>query len=83
MAVGNPGLEIIQGFLLKGIDMRITGLRTLVSKDQLVSVLKKHTTKDKEKIRSLAQDILNGFAVDLEDDWALEQDLKDLGVRVE
>jgi hypothetical protein len=63
--------------------MKIKGLRNTVVQKQLVSVLKKHLTKDTSQIASLARQILNGAMVELEDDWALEQDLKDLGVRVD
>jgi len=63
--------------------MKIKGLRNTVGQNQLVSVLKKHLTKDSSQITSLARQILNGVMIELEDDWALEQDLKDLGVRVD
>jgi hypothetical protein len=63
--------------------MRIKGLRNAVSQNQLVSVLKRHLTKDSSQLASLARQILNGVMIELEDDWALEQDLKDLGVRVD
>ncbi len=63
--------------------MRIKGLRNTVSQNQLVSVLKRHLTKDSSQLASLARQILNGNMIELEDDWALEQDLKDLGVRVD
>jgi hypothetical protein len=63
--------------------MRIKGLRNNVNQNQLVSVLKKHVVKDQAQIVALAKQILNGNVIVLEDDWALEQDLKDLGVRVD
>jgi hypothetical protein len=63
--------------------MRIKGLRNSVNQNQLVSVLKKHTSKDSAQIHALARQILNGNVIDLDDDWALEQDLKDLGIRVD
>ena len=63
--------------------MRIKGLRNTVSQNQLVSVLKKHVTKDSAQIATLAKQILNGSVIEIDDDWALEQDLKDLGVRVD
>lgn len=63
--------------------MRIKGLRNTVSQNQLVSVLKRHLTKDQAQLVALAKQILNGAVIVLEDDWALEQDLKDLGVKVD
>lgn len=63
--------------------MRIKGLRNSVNQNQLVSVLKKHTSKDTAQIHALARQILNGTVIELDDDWALEQDLKDLGIRVD
>mgnify|MGYP006919806680 CR=1 FL=1 len=60
--------------------MRIIGVRGNVSKNVLVTTLRKHmTTGD---INHLATSILEGAMVQLDDDWALEQDLKDLGVKV-
>ena len=64
-------------------EMKIKGLRNTVGQNQLVSVLKRHLTKDSSQLQSIAKQILNGSVIHLEDDWALEQDLKDLGVRVE
>lgn len=63
--------------------MRIKGLRNTVNQNQLVSVLKRHLTKDQAQLIALAKQILNGAVIVLEDDWALEQDLKDLGIRVD
>ncbi len=63
--------------------MRIKGLRNTVSQNQLVTVLKRHLTKDQAQLVALAKQILNGAVIVLEDDWALEQDLKDLGIRVD
>lgn len=63
--------------------MRIKGIRNSINQNQLVSVLKKHLTKDQAQIVALAKQILNGTVIMLDDDWALEQDLKDLGVRVD
>jgi hypothetical protein len=63
--------------------MRIKGLRNTVGQNQLVSVLKKHLTKDSSQITALAKQIASGAVIELDDDWALEQDLKDLGVRVD
>jgi hypothetical protein len=63
--------------------VRIKGLRNNVNQNQLVSVLKKHVVKDQSQLVALAKQILNGNVIVLEDDWALEQDLKDLGVRVD
>lgn len=40
-------------------------------------------SKDTAQIHALARQILNGTVIDLDDDWALEQDLKDLGIRVD
>lgn len=63
--------------------MRIKGLRNSVTQNQIVSVLKRHMTKESSQITNLARQIANGNVIELEDDWALEQDLKDLGVRVD
>lgn len=63
--------------------MKIKGLRNTVGQNQLVSVLKRHLTKDSSQINTIAKQILNGTVIELDDDWALEQDLKDLGVRVD
>ena len=63
--------------------MRVKGLRANVNQNQLVSVLKKHMNKDSTQLNAIARQILNGAVIQLEDDWALEQDLKDLGVRVD
>ena len=68
---------------LKVSNMRITGLRNNVNQNQLIAVLKKHTGKDASQVHTIARQILNGSAIQLDDDWALEQDLKDLGVRVD
>lgn len=40
-----------------------------------------HTGKTVSQSRELAKQILNGVPVEFDDDWALEQDLKDLGVK--
>lgn len=63
--------------------MRIKGLRNSVTQNQIVSVLKRHITKEPAQLTALAKQIANGAVIELEDDWALEQDLKDLGVRVD
>lgn len=63
--------------------MRITGARNTISHNQIVRVLKKHVTKDHLEAATLATKILKSPVIDLEDDWALEQDLKDLGFRVD
>lgn len=63
--------------------MRIKGLRNTVNQNQLVAVLKKHMSKDPSQVQTIARQILNGAAIQLDDDWALEQDLKDLGIRVD
>lgn len=63
--------------------MKIKGLRNTVGQNQLVSVLKRHLSKDSSQINTIAKQILNGAVIELDDDWALEQDLKDLGVRVD
>lgn len=45
-------------------------------------VIKKHYPNiDKDALTGLARAICLGNCV-LEDDWALEQDLKDLGIRI-
>lgn len=63
--------------------MRVKGLRNNVNQNQLIAVLKKHMTKDATQLTVIARQILNGSVLQLDDDWALEQDLKDLGVRVD
>lgn len=63
--------------------MKIKGLRNSVKQSQVLSVLKKHIDKDVGRLQTIAKQITDGIVIELEDDWALEQDLKDLGVKVE
>lgn len=62
--------------------MRVTGLKIVLNEAEIVKVLRKHTELSVEEAKDLAKKILNGASVDLEEDWALEQDLKEIGVRV-
>lgn len=62
--------------------MRVTGLKIVLNEAEIVKVLRKHTKLSVEEAKDLAKKILNGASVDLEEDWALEQDLKEIGVRV-
>jgi hypothetical protein len=64
--------------------MRIKGLRKDIKQNELVKTLTKHLdSKGVTEIRDLAKRILSGGTFELEDDWGLEQDLKDLGVKVD
>lgn len=63
--------------------MKIKGLRNSVKQADLVRVLKKHLDKDANRLHTIARQITEGLVIELDDDWALEQDLKDLGVKVE
>lgn len=61
--------------------MQVIGLKNELSETVVKSVLRKHMPSlPKESIDGLAKGICRGN-VRLENDWALEQDLKDLGVR--
>lgn len=61
--------------------MRVKGIRIVASEQQIAMTISKHTGKSMADSLELSKQILSGVAVDFDDDWALEQDLKDLGVR--
>ena len=62
--------------------MRVTGLKKQLALSEITAVLKKHYPKlDKDSLNGLSKAIASGNCL-LEDDWALEADLKDLGVRI-
>lgn len=63
--------------------MRIKSLKLIATPQEIAKVLQKHTGSPYSECRQLARNILNGGQVELPDDWALEQDLKDLGIRVD
>jgi hypothetical protein len=61
--------------------MRVKGIKIVASEQQIAMTISRHTGKNMSDSLSLSKQILSGVAVDFEDDWALEQDLKDLGVK--
>lgn len=61
--------------------MRVKGVRIVASRQQIAIAISKHTGKSLNDSLALTDQILSGVAVEFDDDWALEQDLKDLGVR--
>ena len=63
--------------------MKVIGLRKTVDVTVIKSLLKKHNpSMDSQLVNEKATAIADGFTVDLDEDWALEQDLKDLGVSI-
>jgi len=62
--------------------MRVIGLKKQLTTSEISTVLKKHYPKlDKDSLNGLSKAIASGNCM-LEDDWGLEADLKDLGVRI-
>lgn len=62
--------------------MRVIGVKQPVSEAIVKKILRKHNSSlDNKVVDRLAQSICNGNAV-LDEDWALEQDLKDIGIRI-
>jgi len=61
--------------------MRVKGIRIVASEQQIAQTISKHTGKSIADSLELSKQIFDGAAVELDDDWALEQDLKDLGVK--
>lgn len=61
--------------------MRVKSVKLISTEQELAATISRHTGKSRADSTVIAQQILNGAAVVLEDDWALEQDLKDLGVK--
>lgn len=64
--------------------MRVKGVTLMPdgSTEHKISLsIRYHTGKSLAQSRTLAKQILNGAPVEFDDDWALEQDLKDLGVK--
>lgn len=62
--------------------MRVIGLKNELNLYEIKTVLKKHYPKlDNDSLNGLSKAIASGNCL-LEDDWALEADLKDLGVRI-
>ena len=61
--------------------MRVKGVRIVASEQQIADTIRKHTGKSASDCLEISKQILNGSAVVLPDDWVLEQDLKDLGVK--
>lgn len=62
--------------------MQITGLKKQVSQADVLKVLRSHLGDKQENLLKLSEQISQGYVINLDHDWALEQDLKDLGVRV-
>ena len=61
--------------------MRVKGIRVVANEQQIALAIQKHTGKTLAESLSIARQILNGNPVEFNEDWALEQDLRDLGVR--
>ena len=62
--------------------MQITGLKKQVSQVDVLKVLRSHLGDKQDNLLKLSEQISQGYVINLDHDWALEQDLKDLGVRV-
>ena len=62
--------------------MQITGLKQQVNQADVLRVLRTHIGDKQTNLLKLAEQISQGYVINLDHDWALEQDLKDLGVRV-
>lgn len=62
--------------------MRITGLKKPVNQAEILKVLRNHLGDTSSDLKQLSNKIADGEMIVLDYDWALEQDLKDLGVRV-
>jgi len=62
--------------------MQITGLKKQVSQADVLKVLRTHLGDKRDNLLKLSEQISQGYVINLDHDWALEQDLKDLGVRV-
>ena len=62
--------------------MQITGLKKQVSQAEVLKVLRSHLGDKQDNLLKLSEQISQGYVINLDHDWALEQDLKDLGVRV-
>lgn len=62
--------------------MQITGLKKQVSQADVLKVLRSHLGDKQDNLLKLSEQISQGYVINLDHDWALEQDLKDLGVRV-
>ena len=61
--------------------MQITGLKKQVRQAD-IKVLRTHLGDKQTNLLDLSKQISEGYVINLNHDWALEQDLKDLGVRV-
>ena len=61
--------------------MRVKGIKIVASEQQIAQTINRHTGKSMADSLVLSKQIFEGAAVELDDDWALEQDLKDLGVK--
>jgi len=62
--------------------MQITGLKKQVRQADILKVLRTHLGDKQTNLLDLSKQISEGYVINLDHDWALEQDLKDLGVRV-
>ena len=61
--------------------MQVKGIKIIASEQQIAMAISRHTGKSMVESLELSKQILSGVAVNFDDDWALEQDLKDLGVK--
>jgi hypothetical protein len=61
--------------------MRVKGIKIIASEQQIAMTIIRHTGKSMVDSLFLSKQILDGAPVEFDDDWALEQDLKDLGVK--
>lgn len=61
--------------------MRVKGVKIIASEQEVALVISRHTGKTLSESSQITKQIFNGVAVEFKDDWALEQDLKELGVK--
>ncbi len=61
--------------------MQVKGIKIIASELQIAAAIQRHTGKTLAESTAIARQILDGVAVKFDQDWALEQDLKDLGVK--
>lgn len=65
----------------KEVTMRVKGIRVVASEQEIAMTISRHTGKNMADSMEISKKILNGVPVEFDDDWALEQDLKDLGIK--
>jgi hypothetical protein len=61
--------------------MRVKGIKIIANEQQIAITIQRHTGKSLSESTTIARRILDGASVEFNDDWALEQDLKELGVK--